>query len=73
VNSEDSRLPLPPFEPEAAIKKVRLVVDAWNTRDQKRVAPAYTIENMWRSRVEFLFGREAIIRMPNKIPTEVRY
>jgi hypothetical protein len=41
-NAEDSRPRLPPFDREAAIKKVRLAEDAWNTRDPEKVAPAYT-------------------------------
>ena len=61
-NAEDSRPPLPPFDWEAAIKKVRLAEDAWNTRDPEKVAPAYTIDSVWRNRTEFLSGREAIIR-----------
>jgi nuclear transport factor 2 (NTF2) superfamily protein len=62
VNAEVSRPPLPPFDREAAIRKVRLAEDAWNTRDPEKVAPAYTIDSVWRNRTEFLSGREAIIR-----------
>jgi uncharacterized protein len=61
-NAEDSRPPLPPFDRDAAIKKVRLAEDAWNTRDPEKVAQAYTIDSVWRNRAEFLSGREAIIR-----------
>jgi nuclear transport factor 2 (NTF2) superfamily protein len=61
-NAEDSRPPLPPFDQEAAIKKVRLAEDAWNSRDPEKVATAYTIDSVWRNRAEFLSGREAIIR-----------
>ena len=32
--------PLPPFSLEAAIEKVRLAENAWNTRDPQRVALA---------------------------------
>jgi uncharacterized protein len=62
TNAEESRPPLPPFDRDAAIKKVRLAEDAWNTRDPERVASAYTIDSVWRNRAEFLSGREAIIR-----------
>ena len=55
-----NRLPLPPFTIETAIQKVRLAEDAWNTRDPKRVALAYTPDSRWRNRAEFLQGREAI-------------
>ena len=61
-NAEDSHPPLPPFDRDAAIKKVRLAEDAWNTRDPEKVAQAYTIDSVWRNRAEFLSGREAIIR-----------
>jgi nuclear transport factor 2 (NTF2) superfamily protein len=54
------RPPLPPFTPETAAQKVRMAEDAWNSRDPKRVALAYTIDSRWRNRSEFLLGREAI-------------
>jgi nuclear transport factor 2 (NTF2) superfamily protein len=52
--------PSPPFTLESATQKVRLAEDAWNTRDPKRVALAYTADSRWRNRAEFLHGREAI-------------
>ena len=56
------RPPLPPFTTvEAAVQKVRLAEDAWNTRDPGRVALAYTPDSHWRNRAEFLQGREAIV------------
>jgi len=55
-----NRPPLPPFTWESATEKVRLAEDAWNTRDPKRVALAYTADSRWRNRAEFLQGREAI-------------
>ena len=55
-----SRPPLPPFNADTAVQKVRMAEDAWNTRDPARVAPAYTIDSRWRNRVEFLQGRDAI-------------
>ena len=60
--SENQRPPLPPFDREAAIKKVRLAEDAWNTREPERVATAYTVDSVWRNRSEFLSGREEIIQ-----------
>jgi nuclear transport factor 2 (NTF2) superfamily protein len=54
------RPPLPPFTLETATQKVRLAEDAWNSRDPKRVALAYTSDSRWRNRAEFLQGREAI-------------
>lgn len=54
------RPPLPPFNLETATEKVRLAEDAWNSRDPRRVALAYTPESRWRNRAEFLQGRDAI-------------
>lgn len=59
---EPERLPLPPYlTVEDAAKKVRLAEDAWNSRDPKRVALAYTPDSHWRNRAEFLEGRDAIV------------
>lgn len=54
------RPPLPPFTEETARKKVQAAEDAWNTRDPKRVAQAYTVDSHWRNRSEFLHGRDEI-------------
>jgi uncharacterized protein len=58
---EPPRPPLPPFDLPAAVLKVRLAEDAWNTRDPNRVALAYTPDTVWRNRAEFLTGREAVV------------
>lgn len=58
-----SRPPLPPFTDETAAQKVRLAEDAWNSRDPARIAPAYTPDSVWRNRVDFVTGREAIIAL----------
>ncbi len=55
-----TRPPLPPFTAESAREKARLAEDAWNSRDPKRVAQAYTIDSVWRNRAEFVHGREQI-------------
>ncbi len=57
----EPRPPVPPFDHESAIQKVRLAEDAWNTRDPERVSLAYTQDSVWRNRAEFLVGREAIV------------
>jgi len=57
---EDTRPPLPPFDLEGALLKVRLAEDGWNSRDPERVALAYAIDSQWRNRSEFVQGREAI-------------
>jgi uncharacterized protein len=55
-----SRPPLPPFDAETAAQKARLAEDAWNSRDPKRVALAYTEDSRWRNRAEFITGRAEI-------------
>lgn len=57
----ETRPPLPPFTREAALKKVRAAEDAWNSRDPRKVAGAYSPDSAWRNRDEFFQGREAII------------
>ena len=55
------RPPFPPFTLETATQKVRMAEDAWNTRNPEQVALAYTVDSVWRNRVEFLTGRAAIV------------
>ena len=52
--------PLPPFNEESAIQKVRAAEDAWNMRDPVHVALAYTVDSRWRNRAEFPCGRAQI-------------
>ncbi len=59
---ESDRPPLPPFDHDAAIKKVRLAEDGWNSRNPEKVSSAYTMNSVWRNRSEFLTGREAIVQ-----------
>jgi nuclear transport factor 2 (NTF2) superfamily protein len=56
------RPPLPPYDRETAIKKVRLAEDGWNSRDPQKVSLAYSIDSTWRNRSEFVTGREAIVQ-----------
>ena len=56
-----TRPPVPPFDREAAVTKVRMAEDAWNTRDPEKVAGAYTEDSRWRNRAEFLNGRSEIV------------
>ncbi|OFW98723.1 MAG: hypothetical protein A3E78_12860 [Alphaproteobacteria bacterium RIFCSPHIGHO2_12_FULL_63_12] len=58
--AEEPRAPFPPFTEEAAREKVRKAEDAWNSRDPRRVALAYTAQSRWRNRGEFLKGRAEI-------------
>lgn len=52
--------PIPPFDLESAKAKVQAAEDAWNSRDPKRVAGAYSEDSQWRNRNLFFVGREAI-------------
>jgi nuclear transport factor 2 (NTF2) superfamily protein len=58
-----NRPPLPPFDEATAIEKIRLAEDAWNGRDPKQVALAYTVDCLWRNRAEFVAGREEIVQL----------
>lgn len=55
------RPPFPPFTRETAIQKSRMAENAWNLRDPKKIALAYTEDSIWRNRAEFLHGREEIV------------
>ena len=57
----ESKPPLPPFDTDAAVQKVRLAEDAWNSRDPDRVSLAYTVDSIWRNRSEFIIGRDQIV------------
>jgi len=60
MTNDAARPPLPPFTRDTATQKVRLAEDAWNSRDPKRVALAYTVDSRWRNRIEFPQGRTEI-------------
>jgi uncharacterized protein len=55
------RPPVPPFDRDAAIEKVRRAEDGWNSRNPQQVALAYSPDSRWRNRSEFFEGRAAII------------
>jgi len=60
--TDEPRPPLPPFDLEGAVQKVRMAEDAWNSRDPAKVSLAYTVDSVWRNRSEFLQGRDAIVQ-----------
>jgi uncharacterized protein len=60
---ENRHIPVPPFDHEAAVKKVRLVEDVWNSRDPDKVASACSVRSVWRNRSDFFSGREVIIEL----------
>jgi nuclear transport factor 2 (NTF2) superfamily protein len=72
--SEESRPPLPPFDLEAAVKKVRMAENAWNSHDPAKVSLAYTIDSAWRNRSEFINGRDEIVQfLTRKWAKELEY
>ncbi len=52
---------LPPWDLDSAIAKVQKAEDAWNTRDPRQVALAYTEDSVWRNRDTFITGRAEIV------------
>ena len=69
-----TRPPVPPFDHDAAVTKVRMAEDAWNTRDPEKVAGAYTEDSRWRNRSEFLNGRSEIVAfLARKWARELEY
>lgn len=56
-----SKPPFPPFDEQAALRKVQAAEDSWNTREPERVAQAYTQDSVWRNRDQFLTGRAEIV------------
>ena len=69
-----TRAPVPPFDRDSAIVKVRKAEDAWNGRDPVRVAEAYTPDSRWRNRSEFLHGRTEIVNfLERKWAKELEY
>ena len=70
----ESRPPLPPFDADSAVQKVRSAEDGWNSRNPDRVALAYSLDSRWRNRSEFLVGRPAIVEfLTRKWQRELEY
>jgi len=68
------RPPLPPFNRDSALLKVKAAEDAWNSRDAERVAQAYTPDSEWRNRDQFFVGRAAIVEfLKDKWGNELHY
>jgi hypothetical protein len=57
----ETKPPLPPFNRESAVQKVRMAEDGWNSREPQRVALSYSSDSQWRNRAEFVSGRAAIV------------
>ena len=58
--TSNQKLPLPPFTLETAQQKVQFAENAWNSKDAKKVALAYTIDTEWRNRTQFINGRDEV-------------
>ena len=48
------------FNKVTAAHKVRAAEDLWNSRNPSAVSQAYAVDCVWRNRVEFITGREAV-------------
>ena len=71
---ENSRPPLPPFNVESAIIKVRAAENGWNNKDPHKVSLAYSVDSKWRNRSNFINGRDEIVEfLSNKWQTEFDY
>jgi nuclear transport factor 2 (NTF2) superfamily protein len=70
----ETRPPLPPFNRETAVIKVRTAENAWNTRDPQLVSLAYSVDSQWRNRAEFINGRDQIVSfLTRKWSRELEY
>lgn len=71
---QEKKYPLPPFNMEAALQKVKAAEDAWNTKDLEKVCLAYTEDTEWRNRTEFINGRQQVKQfLKNKWEKELDY
>ena len=61
TDASEGRPPFPPFDADAAAKKVRAAENAWNTRDPEKVALAYTVDTDWRNRDRWVRGRDEVV------------
>jgi nuclear transport factor 2 (NTF2) superfamily protein len=74
VETLATRPPVPPFTRETAIRKVRIIEDAWNSREPEKMALAYTADPRWRNRAEFVNGRQEIVEfLKRKWVIELEY
>lgn len=70
----EQKQPVPPFTLETALLKVKAAENAWNTKDSKKIALAYTIDTEWRNRDLFINGREEVEAfLDNKWKNEIDY
>lgn len=71
---EEKKLPLPPFNKDDAITKVRMAENGWNNRDAQKISMAYSADSVWRNRNIFLKGRAEIVTfLEEKYAKELEY
>ena len=61
AEAHETKIPVPPFTAESAVRKVRLAENAWNTRDPHIVSTGYSVDSRWRNRSDFVTGRADIV------------
>jgi uncharacterized protein len=72
--SEEIRKPVPPFDLQGAVQKVRMAENAWNLKDAQKISMAYSVDSEWRNRNLFLNGREEIVSfLKAKFAKELEY
>lgn len=65
---------VPPYTMETATLKVQAAEDAWNSKNYKKVALAYSVDSKWRNRSKFFEGRTAIEEfLKDKWDNELHY
>ncbi|WP_345980990.1 nuclear transport factor 2 family protein [Sulfurimonas sp. HSL3-2] len=72
--NEELRKPLPPFDMEGAVQKVKMAENAWNLKDAQKISMAYSLDSQWRNRDLFLIGRDEIVSfLKVKFAKEIDY
>lgn len=74
IMKEEIRQPLPPFDFESAVQKVRMAENAWNLKNPEKISMAYTPDSQWRNRHLFISGRDEIVTfLTDKFAKELDY
>lgn len=70
----EQKQPIPPFTLETALLKVKAAENAWNTKNSKKIALAYSIDTEWRNRDVFINGRKEVEAfLDDKWEKEIEY
>lgn len=71
---EETKVPIPPFNYDEAVQKVRMAENAWNSKDSNNISLAYTKDSKWRNRDLFINGRDEIVEfLDSKFDKEQEY